>query len=119
VTLERVALGKLDVKELLKSRPRPAPPSRRARIRPTVAFDDQASETATLIQIVAEDRPGLLHDLAQAISAAGANIELVLVDTEAHKALDVFFVTKDGRKLAAGEQSDLQQQLAARMRGGG
>jgi hypothetical protein len=41
----------------------------------------------------------LLHDLARAISLAGCNIEVVLVDTKAHKALDVFYVTSNGAKL--------------------
>jgi [protein-PII] uridylyltransferase len=33
------------------------------------------------------------------MSRAGCNIEVVLIDTEAHKAIDVFYVTAGGRKL--------------------
>ena len=36
-------------------------------MKPTVAFDGEASESATLVEIVAEDRPGLLYDLASTI----------------------------------------------------
>ena len=61
-----------------------------------MGFNNDASETATLIEIVAEDRPGLLYDLARTISEQGCNIEVVLIDTEAHKALDVFYVSKIG-----------------------
>ncbi len=67
-TAERVIAGKLDVRELLRNRPKPALPSRKARIPARIAFDADASQTATLIEIVAEDRPGLLYDLASAIS---------------------------------------------------
>jgi [protein-PII] uridylyltransferase len=56
---------------------------------------------------VGEDRPGLLYDLTSAISNAGCNIELVLVDTEAHRAMDVFYVTQDNGKLNAETQAKL------------
>ncbi len=113
IMLERVALGRLDVKKMLQNRPKPSPPSRRARIRTAMSFDNHASDAATLIQVVAEDRPGLLYDLASAISSAGANIELVLIDTEGHKAVDVFYVTTAGRKLTENEQIVLGGRLHA------
>ncbi len=112
---ERVVTGKKDVRELLKSRPKPQPPSRKARIPATVSFDPGASDAATLIEIVAEDRPGLLYDLASAISGSGANIEVVLVDTEAHKAIDVFYVTAGGKKLAPETIEKLGAELRTRI----
>jgi UTP:GlnB (protein PII) uridylyltransferase len=59
-------------------------------------------------EIVAEDRPGLLYDLATAITANGGNIEVVLIDTQAHKAIDVFYVTADGGKLNEEKQSAIR-----------
>ena len=112
VTVERVSLGKANAAKLLENRPKPAPPSRRARVRPSVAFDDAASEAATLIQIVAQDRPGLLYELASAISTEGCDIDVVLIDTEAHKAIDVFYVRADGGKLPPARQ----ERLAAALR---
>ncbi len=100
LTLERVTLGRQRARDLLKNRRAAGPPSKGSRIEPRVGFDNQASETATLIEIVAEDRPGLLYDITSCLSEAGCNIEIVLVDTEAHKAIDVLYVTADGRKLA-------------------
>jgi [protein-PII] uridylyltransferase len=111
LTIERVALGKTDVKELLRRRPAPAPLSRAARVRPTIGFDDEASTRSTLIEIVAEDRPGLLYDLAATLSEADCDIEIVLIDTEAHKALDVFYVSKNGGKLDAATQARLREQF--------
>jgi [protein-PII] uridylyltransferase len=110
-TLERVVLGKIDVTKLLRNRPPATLPSKGARFEPSLAFDSESSATATLIQIVAEDRPGLLYDLASAISREGCNIEVVLIDTEAHKAIDVFYVTEAGSKLDIAHQERLRESL--------
>lgn len=117
-TAERVISGKTEVRELLRNRPKPALPSRKARIQARVSFDLQSGAAATLIEIVAEDRPGLLYDLASAISSNGCNIEVVLIDTQAHKAIDVFYVTEDGRKLSPEKQRVLGEELERACVGG-
>ncbi|MGA9623673.1 MAG: hypothetical protein WBL65_14230 [Bryobacteraceae bacterium] len=110
-TTERVLAGKTDVRELLRNRPKPSLPSRKARIPARVSFDSEAGHTATLVEIVAEDRPGLLYDLASAISSNGGNIEVVLIDTQAHKAIDVFYVTTEGKKLGPEKRQLLAEAL--------
>lgn len=103
----------VSVDDLLKRR-RPAPrPSRSAGIAPSARFYQDASDTATLIEFVGEDRPGLLHDLASAIASAACNIEVVMVDTQAHRAVDVFYVTRDGRKLDQAAEEHLRAELAS------
>ena len=104
---------KEDAGALLRGRPKPFLASRAARLEPRVAFNSDASEDATLIEIVAADRPGLLYDLAQAITAAGCNIEVVMINTEAHKALDVFYVTSGGQKLGGELEAQLKSELLA------
>jgi len=110
-TAERVLTGRLDVKTLLKNRPKPQLPASKSRIAGKVSFNSDASRGATLIEIVAQDRPGLLYDLTSAISEHGANIEVVLIDTEAHKAIDVFYVTAEGKKLTEDKQKALAEAL--------
>jgi [protein-PII] uridylyltransferase len=61
--------------------------------------------------VVAEDRPGLLYDLASAISSTGADIDLALIGTEAHRAIDVFYVTAAGKKLDQGGQALVRERL--------
>jgi [protein-PII] uridylyltransferase len=108
---ERVLAGKANVRELLRNRPKPKLPSRKAAIPARVSFNPDASTTATLVEIVAQDRPGLLYDLASAISSCGGNIEVVLIDTEAHKAIDVFYVTASGKKLDHAKQQEMSELL--------
>lgn len=108
-TILRVTLGKDDVRKLLKHRVRAS--KRPQRIQPSVTINEDASPAATLIEIVAEDRPGLLYALASAMSEAGCNIEVVLIDTEAQKALDVFYVTAGGVKLSPAQHGPLREAL--------
>ncbi|MGH9582800.1 MAG: ACT domain-containing protein, partial [Bryobacteraceae bacterium] len=101
------------VDDLLKRRRTTPRPARAAEIAPSARFYRDASDTATLIEFVGEDRPGLLHDLASAISSAGCNIEVVMIDTEAHKAVDVFYVTRDGQKPDEATEDRLRAELTA------
>jgi [protein-PII] uridylyltransferase len=107
-TIECVVRGAIQVPDLLKSR-RPAPRIvTETRIQTSVRFNNDASDTATLIEFSGEDRPGLLFDLASVLSSSACNIELVLVDTEAHRALDVFYVTRNRGKLDDATQALLR-----------
>jgi [protein-PII] uridylyltransferase len=109
--VERVVLGIEDVKALLKRR-RPSPrPGRSARLAPVIRFDNEVSDAATLVEFVGEDRPGLLYDLAAAFSGAGCDIDLVLIDTEARKAIDVFYVKRAGAKVGGALEERLKQSL--------
>jgi [protein-PII] uridylyltransferase len=110
-TAERALGGKLDVRDLLRNRPKPKPPSRKQRVGTRVRFDGEAGSTATLVEIVAADRPGLLYDLASAISGQGGNIEVVLTDTRAHQAIDVFYVTVGGSKLTGEQETTMGEAL--------
>jgi len=111
--LEKVLAGRTLAIDLLKNRPKTPIPSRKARIAARIKFDNTAGQTATLIEIVAEDRAGLLYDLATTITNHGCNIEVVLIDTQAHKAIDVFYVTSDAAKLTEDKQQRLGESLTA------
>jgi [protein-PII] uridylyltransferase len=110
-TIECVLRDSIQVTDLLKQRRGAVRPSSGARILPSIRFNNEASDACTLIDFAGEDRPGLLYDLTSAIAASGCNIELVLVDTEAHKALDVFYVTKAGGKLDRASQGALLDEI--------
>ena len=109
--IRRVALGKTDGQRLLRSRAQADPKKRGAP--PQVNFDSDACETATLVEIVAEDRPGLLYNLATVFSSTACNIDVVLIDTKGHRAIDVFYVAHDGHKLTPELQAALKEKLLA------
>ncbi len=77
-----------------------------------VDFDDEASSHSTLLQVVAQDIPGLLRAVSLALAGRGCNIEVALVDTEGETAIDVFYVTRNGAKLDAAEEKALKTRPA-------
>ncbi|HEX5227393.1 MAG TPA: hypothetical protein VFW44_06765, partial [Bryobacteraceae bacterium] len=109
--IRRVALGKTDGQRLLRSRAQPDPKKRGAP--PQVQFDSDACDTATLVEITAEDRPGLLYNLATVFSSTACNIDVVLIDTKGHRAIDVFYVAHNGQKLTPELQATLKEKLLA------
>ena len=84
---------------------------KKSRVEARVILKNDAVPTATLLEIVAEDRPGLLHELASAISRAGCDIEVVLIDTMAHRALDVFYLKYGEGKLPEELHEGLRDEL--------
>ncbi len=109
--IQRIALGKTDAHRLMRGRG-PADPGKRATA-PMVQFDSEACPAATLVEIETEDRPGLLYSLATVFSSNACNIDVVLVDTKGHRAIDVFYVAHEGRKLSPDMQARLKERLLA------
>jgi len=77
----------------------------------TIKFDDTSSEQCTLLEIVTQDKRGLLYLLASIMARLDCNIEVALIDTEGKKAIDVFYVTKKGQKLSEVDQTMLLDEL--------
>jgi [protein-PII] uridylyltransferase len=112
--LREAALRQLDVPALLARRqthglPRALPP-----VATRVSVDNRASQRFTVVDVRGEDRLGLLHDLAAALSEAELEIAVAKVATEANRAIDSFYVTRAGRKLTdTAEVEALRDRLEA------
>jgi [protein-PII] uridylyltransferase len=74
---------------------------------PRVVIDNRASNSYTVLEVNGRDRPGLLHDVTNAISDQGLQIGSAHVTTYGVRAVDVFYVkdvfglkVENDRKLA-------------------
>jgi [protein-PII] uridylyltransferase len=111
-SLADVVNGKAPLEPLLKSREN-ATRGRvpKVTVETRINFDDDSSAHSTLLEIVTQDHPGLLHEIGSALARLGCNIEVALIDTEGHKAIDVFYLTAQGKKLTAQKQELLREVL--------
>jgi [protein-PII] uridylyltransferase len=80
-----------------------------------VILDDESSSHSTVLEVVAQDVPGLLYVMAQAVSELQCNIEIALIDTEGETALDVFYLTANGHKLPLELQQRVRESLLERL----
>ena len=102
--LERIVAGDVALLDRLAARdartPRPGGGVRSLVAHPRVVILPGASERATVLEVRAADRPGLLHALGRALAAEGLDIRSAHVATYAAQAVDTLYLAEpDGRLL--------------------
>ncbi len=112
-SIKDVLDGTIPLETLLRGRRKTDPKASKKIIPARATFDDEASTHSTLMEIVAQDRPGLLYLISSQIANLDINIEIALIDTEGHTAIDVFYLTKSGAKLEPSVQEALKTALLA------
>ena len=70
-----------------------------------VRVDDVSSREMTILDVVTQDRPGLLHTIADALHRASVSIEVARIATEGNRATDAFYL-RDVRSPTKGKISD-------------
>jgi [protein-PII] uridylyltransferase len=100
---DQMAIG-----ERLSERERIYPPRRRSAADPPVidvTVDNDASETATVLEVRAPDEIGLLHRITRALFNAGLDVVSARVSTLGEMVVDAFYVRESGgRKLTDPER---------------
>jgi [protein-PII] uridylyltransferase len=107
-----VLTGKADLERMLRDRLRSeknAPP--KVKVEPRVLIDDECSAQSTLIEVIAQDQPGLLHRISSTFSREKCNLEIAIIETEGQMAIDVFYLTSGGSKLAVDQQERVRDAL--------
>jgi [protein-PII] uridylyltransferase len=111
-SLVDVIRGKVPLETLLKGREQASrQKTPKVEVATRISVDDSSSTHSTILEIVTQDHPGLLHEIGSALARLGCNIEVALVDTEGQKAIDVFYLTAQNKKLGAQKQETLRELL--------
>jgi [protein-PII] uridylyltransferase len=101
------------VDKLMRARRHLAKAPMKMNVETRISFDDTASSASTVMQVVAQDGPGLLRAIASVIATRGCDIRVALIDTEGELAVDVFYLTEANQPLSDGMKSRLTDELTA------
>src|ERR1700733_1625117 len=112
VSIHDALLGNLDLERMLRDRLR-AKQNRAPKVKvgTQIHFDNTCSAHCTLVEVIAQDQPGLLYRISSQFAREKCNIEIALIDTEGQTAIDVFYLTTGGAKLGPEQQARLQTAL--------
>ncbi len=111
-SIHDVLLDKADLDRMLRDRLRAEKNVEpKVKIETRVEIDDACSPHTTLIEVITQDRPGLLYRISSQFSHQNCNIEIALIETEGQMAIDVFYLTSAGDKLSPEHQERIRAAL--------
>ncbi len=86
---------------------------RRRRVPPAVRFETpEVPNGRTVLEVRANDEPGLVYSIAATLAGLGMNISLAKIATEKNQALDVFYVSNaEGTSLSPAEEAAVERAL--------
>ncbi len=118
--LRTVLKGEVSVEQLFQKNSRfgsPPPANSSTDLPPRVKIDNDSSDTRTIFDVFAMDRPGLLYILTKALFDMNVSIDMAKISTHLDQVIDVFYLQEqDGTRVRGGERLEqirvgLQQAL--------
>jgi [protein-PII] uridylyltransferase len=76
------------------------------RQKPRVRFSNRDSDFYTIVEVMADDRPGLLYDITRTLTELNLDVVMSWASTRAQRVMDVFYVTDEGHKVRGGARRD-------------
>jgi [protein-PII] uridylyltransferase len=117
-SIAAVLAGAVDLDKMLRDRQRGEKSARvKVVVETRINFDDECSSSSTLLQVIAQDRPRLLHRISSSLAQQKCNIEIALIDTEGQMAIDAFYLTSGGKKLTGEHQKKVEKALGDELKG--
>ena len=116
--LSQALTGEIDLPSLI-ARQTVAEPFYRSlegeRIPTLIRFDNETSDTRTVIDVETEDHVGLLYTISQALAELDLDIYIAKISTEKGAAIDSFYVSeRDGGKILNQERQEaIERRLRA------
>ncbi|MCW2881132.1 MAG: (Protein-PII) uridylyltransferase [Sphaerisporangium sp.] len=116
--LRLVLAGRLDIEQRLARRTRSVRPARVPVAPPRVSLVDDASQTATVVEVRAHDRPGLLWRIGRAFGECNLDVRAARVETLGAEAVDVFYVVdRSGRPITdPAQRTQVREHVLAALR---
>ena len=113
--LRRALAGQLNVDQRLHQREQAVPRPTAGVAPPAVTLLDDASDTATVVEVRAHDAPGLLWRIGRALGECGLDVRAARVETLGAEAVDVFYVVDAGGQPV--KDAGIRGQIAATILG--
>jgi [protein-PII] uridylyltransferase len=115
--LRRALTGHVNLSSLIAHQQTSAPVYKSLegeRLSTVIKFDNETSETYSVLEIETEDRLGLLYMISQTLAELHVDIALAKISTEKGAALDTFYISQETRKISSEEhQTFISDQLLA------
>ncbi len=115
MSIVEILTGEAQLERLLESRLKSDTKPAKLKVETRLRFDDECSPGSTLLEVVTQDRPGLLHTVSSILARQSSSIEVALIDTEGATAHDAFYLTSDGEKLTREQQRAIEWALTTEL----